>query len=116
MINYRKVKEYIESTNNITLGKWQIQLLKAVIRGDKVYTARGMGRSCIYNGYADYLKKFLANDTDRDVFPDDFDSIFTMRCLIEDQVTPKSLITENIKTDLAKEYSCIFTDANKEDE
>ena len=64
MIDVKKVKEYIEKKNNITLSPIQYQLLKAVVRGDKVYTPRQIGRSLIYNGYADYLVNVLAKGTD----------------------------------------------------
>ena len=62
MIDAKEVKRYIEDKNNITLDPIQYQILKAIIRGDEVYTARGVGRSLLYNGYADYLKDVVAKE------------------------------------------------------
>ena len=60
------------------MTKIQKRVLKAIIRGDKTYIARGTGRSLLYNGYADYLKEVIAKDTDRTLYPDEFDSVFTL--------------------------------------
>lgn len=100
MLDWRKVKGYIEKKNNIKLSDWQTQILKAVIRGDIVYTARGCGRSTIYNGYSDYLKEIVGKDTDRSVSPEDFDSIFTANTLAEDPIFKKNkmnIVLDNIK-------------------
>lgn len=62
MIDVKKVKEYIEKKNRIELTPIQYQILKAIICGDTVYTARGVGRSLLYNGYADYLTNVLGKN------------------------------------------------------
>ena len=84
MIDYKNVKEYIEFKNNIKLAPIQVQILKAIIRGDEVYTARGAGRSMLYNGYSDYIKNVIAKDTNRNLNPDEFDSIFTFSMMCND--------------------------------
>lgn len=89
MLDWHEVKEYIEKKNNIKLTLSQIQILKAAIRGDVVYTARGCGRSTIYNGYADYLKDVISKDTDKNVKPEEFDSIFTVDTLMKDIINFK---------------------------
>ena len=94
MINTKKVKEYIEKKNNIELSGLQYQILKAIIRGDEVYTARGIGRSLLYNGYADYLKDVLSKDTNREIASEEFDSIFTATMGLNDTVFNKTK-TEN---------------------
>lgn len=100
MLNTREVKEYIEKKNNITLSPTQYQILKAIIRGDVIYTTRGCGRSLLYNGYADYLKEVVARDTDRTVACYDFDSIFTASMLINDKIFKRNKVEcmwDNIK-------------------
>lgn len=84
MIDVKKVKEYIEKKYDVTLTPIQYQLLKAVVRGDKVYTPRQMGRSLIYNGYADYLVNVLGKYTDYSIAPDEFDTVITRTTLSED--------------------------------
>jgi len=100
MLDWRKIKDYIEKKNDICLSDYQTQILKAVIRGDIVYTARGCGRSTIYNGYADYLKEIVEKDTDRNISPEDFDSIFTANMLGDDPVFKENkmnIVFDNIK-------------------
>lgn len=82
MIDAKKVKQYIEEKNNIKLTSMQYQILKAIIRGDTIYTYRGIGRSMLYNGYADYLKDVISKDTDRTIALNEFDSMFTAQMLI----------------------------------
>lgn len=84
MINANKVKKYIEEKNGIELAPIQFQILKAIIRGDEVYTARAIGRSLLYNGYADYLKEVVGKDTNREVKSDEYDSIFTADMAMND--------------------------------
>lgn len=90
MLNVKKIKKYIEKKNNITLTSMQYQILKAAVRGDVVYTARGCGRSLIYDGYADYLKNVVGKDTDRTIAPSDFDSIFTNSMIVNNKEFTKN--------------------------
>jgi hypothetical protein len=110
------VKRFIEKKNNIKLCGTQIQLLKAIIRGDVIYTSRGMGRSLLYNGYADYLKQIIAKDTDRTIEEDDYDSIFTLNTLRHDDYFKGSKLI-NIANDIKeknldmynREFECHFS-------
>lgn len=117
MLDWYKIKEYIEKKNNIKLTSNQTQILKAVIRGDVIYTARGCGRSLIYNGYADYLKEVVAKDTDRSILPEEFDSIFTVDTLMKDIINFKhggefsflNKIKEKNPQMFKKDFMCEYT-------
>lgn len=107
---------FIEKKNNIKLCGTQIQLLKAIIRGDVIYTARGIGRSLLYNGYADYLKQVIAIDTDRTIGEDNYDNIFTLNILRNDDYFKGSRLIDvanSIKeknTDMYnREFECHFS-------
>ena len=114
MLNVKEIKEYIEKKNNVNLTPMQYQILKAIVRGDVIYTARRAGRSLLYKGYADYLVNVISKDTDRTMLPEDFDSIFTGTMLANDifKITrvneafddPKQ-IKENL---FLKEFECEF--------
>ena len=111
MIEWKNVKEYIEKKNNITLAPIQVQILKAIIRGDKIYTARGIGRSILYSGYADYLKERISRDTDRTLNPEDFDSIFTFSMMCSDDYFKGQHIEEwhkSIKKDCPERFLMDF--------
>lgn len=97
MLDYKQVKEYIENKNKVELTPMQAQILKAVIRGDVIYTARGVGRSMIYNGYADYLKETIGRDTDRTIKSTEYDSIFTVSMLQDDDIIKGSRLKDVIK-------------------
>lgn len=86
MLDYKKVKEYIEKKNKIELTPTQLQVLKAIIRGDIIFTARGIGRSLLYNGYADYLRDVIGKDTDRTIGSTEYDSVFTASMLSNDDI------------------------------
>lgn len=117
MIDAKEVKRYIEDKNNITLDPIQYQILKAIIRGDEVYTARGVGRSLLYNGYADYLKDVVAKGNNWNIKADEFDSIFTSDMILLDPVSSSENIGlkhiyDSIKNDdekmFEKEYQCKY--------
>lgn len=114
MLNVKEIKEYIEKKNNITLTPMQYQILKAIVRGDVIYTARRAGRSLLYKGYADYLVNVISKDTDRTMPPEDFDSIFTGAMLANDifkitRVNEAFDDTKQIKENLfLKEFECEF--------
>lgn len=57
MINLNDVIEFIENKSNIKLTHAQKLVLENIICGKTVYTPRCIGRSLLYNGYADYLKE-----------------------------------------------------------
>lgn len=120
MIDAKKVREYIENKNHIKLTPIQYQILKAIIRGDEIYTARGVGRSTLYNGYADYMKNVLGKDTNREIAPDDFDSIFTASMMLNGSCFQKHKIAdtfEHIKVAslelFNREFECIYNIPNK---
>lgn len=119
MINFNNVKKYVEQKNNIKLTPIQCQVLKAIIRGDEIYTTRGIGRTLLYNGYADYLKDVAGRSTDYSVEPEDFDSIFTGSMMEKDSEMMKmwgdvySDIKSNNSTALGKdtfnkEFECVY--------
>lgn len=117
MIDAREVKRYIEDKNDIKLVPIQYQILKAIIRGDEVYTARGVGRSLLYNGYADYLKEVVGKDTNRKNRADEFDSIFTSDMVLNDSILDKNDIglknlydrlKNNNEKIFEKEYQCKY--------
>lgn len=115
MLDYKKVKDYIEHKNKIKLTPMQLQILKAIIRGDVIYTARGIGRSILYNGYADYLKDRIAKDTDRSIESTEYDSIFTASMLQEDDIVKGSRLKdtinnlkENFPERFYREFECKF--------
>lgn len=119
MINAKEVKEYIEKKNNITLTPMQYQILKAIIRGDVIYTARRAGRSLLYKGYADYLVNVVSKDTDRTIPPEDFDSIFTGTMLASD-ILKKNGVNKSVnklKEDdykcFLKEFECVYETKSK---
>lgn len=118
MIDVKKVKEYIEKKNHTELTPLQYQILKAIVRGDEVYTPRGVGRSFLYNGYADYLINVVGHDTNRSIQPEDFDSIFTASMMEKDPVFKKHKIEDTFKSirernedRFLRDYECIY---NKE--
>ncbi len=120
MIDVKKVREYIENKNHIELTPIQYQILKAIIRGDEVYTARGVGRSTLYNGYADYLINVLGKDTNRKIVPGDFDSIFTASMMINDSYFQEHKIVDTFEQIKAislerfnREFECIYNIPNK---
>lgn len=94
MLDYKKVKEYIEKKNNIDLTFMQTQILKSIIRGDVIYTARGIGRSMLYDGYSDYLKEIIGKDTDRTIANTEYDSVFTATMLSQDDIIKGSKLSE----------------------
>lgn len=57
MLKASEVIKHIEKLYKVELMDYQKEFVKHVIRGDVIYTPRCFGRSIIYNGYADYLKK-----------------------------------------------------------
>lgn len=97
MLDYKEVKEYIEIKNKIKLTPMQLQILKAIIRGDVIYTARGIGRSILYNGYADYLKEKIGKDTDRTISNTEYDSIFTASMLQGDDIIKGSRLKDTVE-------------------
>jgi hypothetical protein len=107
MLNYEKVKEYIEKKNKVELTFMQTQILKAIIRGDVIYTARGVGRSMLYDGYADYLKSVIAKDTDRTIKNTEYDSVFTFSMLSQDDIIKCSRfkeVAERLKNEIPDKY------------
>lgn len=93
----------------------QLQILKAIIRGDIIYTARGIGRSMLYNGYADYLKEKVGKDTDRTIKNTEYDSIFTASMLQGDDIIKVSRlkdVVENMKQTcpehFKRDFECEF--------
>lgn len=115
MIDVKKVKEYIEKKNHIELTPIQYQILKGIVRGDEVYTARGVGRSLLYNGYAEYLINVLGKDTNHSIQPEDFDSIFTASMMINDPVFKKNnientfnRIKESNESKFMREFECVY--------
>lgn len=115
MIDVKKVREYIEKKYDVILTPIQYQLLKAVVRGDKVYTPRQMGRSLVYNGYADYLVNVLGKSTDYSIAPEDFDTVITSTTLTKDPLYKDegyiSMMTKLLsymdKKTMKKEFDCI---------
>lgn len=78
MIKVNDVARFIEEKYDIKLYSYQRLILKAIIRGDTIYTPRGVGRTMLYNGYAEYLK---SNQFDKQFTlnrQDDFDTVFTL--------------------------------------
>ena len=57
MLKVSKVIEHIERLYDVKLFDYQKDLLKHIVAGDVIYTPRCCGRSMLYEGYADYLKK-----------------------------------------------------------
>ena len=119
MLNFNNIKKFIEQKNNIKLTPIQCQVLKAIIRGDEIYTTRGIGRTMLYNGYADYLKEVAGRSTDYSVEPEDFDSVFTGSMMEKDPEMMKMWgdvyldIKSNNSTALGKdsfnkEFECVY--------
>lgn len=55
MLKVSDVVAHIENLYHVELMDFQKDLLKHIIVGDVIYTPRCVGRSMLYNGYADYL-------------------------------------------------------------
>lgn len=96
MLKVSDVVTYIENLYHVKLMDFQKDLLKHIIAGDVIYTPRCVGRSMLYNGYADYLQYVVGKTTDYSVDPLDFDKVYTCKDIIDNKLMSKEKL-EDIK-------------------
>jgi len=96
MLKVSDVVTYIENLYHVKLMDFQKDLLKHIIAGDVIYTPRCVGRSMLYNGYADYLQHVVGKTTDYSVDPLDFDKVYTCKDIIDNKLMSKEKL-EDIK-------------------
>lgn len=96
MLKVSEIVAHIEKLYKVELTDFHKDLLKHIIVGDVIYTPRGMGRSMLYNGYADYLKNVVGKTVDYSVDPLDFDKVYTYKDIINEKLMSKEEM-ENIK-------------------
>jgi hypothetical protein len=82
--------------------------LKAIIRGDNIYTPRHIGRTTLYTGYANYMIEKLAKSTNYNLMPDEFDSVFTYELFFKDKEC-KALLEKGVAEAFKEEYECHWT-------
>lgn len=96
MLKVSDVVAHIEKLYKVELTDLQKDLLKHIIVGDVIYTPRGVGRSVLYNGYADYLRNVVGKTVDYSVNPLDFNKVYTYKDIIDDELMNKNKV-EDIK-------------------
>lgn len=96
MLKVSDVVTHIEKLYKVELTDLQKDLLKHIIVGDVIYTPRGVGRSVLYNGYADYLRNVVGKTVDYSVNPLDFNKVYTYKDIIDDELMNKNKV-EDIK-------------------
>ena len=101
MINLNDVVEFIENKNNIKLTHTQKLVLENIICGKTVYTPRCVGRSLLYNGYADYLKEKVGNYVDYNA--DDYDITFNIILFLCDNEYNNFGIAKERLSEMAKD-------------
>lgn len=111
MLKVSDVVAHIEKLYKVELTDFQKDLLKHIIVGDVIYTSRGIGRSMLYNGYADYLKNVVGKTVDYSVNPLDFDKVYTYKDIIDDELMNKNKVEDmkRIAPELfSRDYECKY--------
>lgn len=96
MLKVSDVAAHIENLYHVELLDFQKDLLKHIVAGDIIYTPRCVGRSMLYNGYADYLQNVVGKTTDYSVNPLDFDKVYTYKDIIDNRLMSKDKL-ENMR-------------------
>lgn len=94
MLKVSEIVAYIENLYHIELMNFQKDLLKHIIAGDVIYTPRCVGRSMLYNGYADYLQNVVGKTTDYSVDPLDFDKVYICKDIIDNKLMSKEKLED----------------------
>ena len=107
MLKVSEVVAYIENLYHVELMDFQKDLLKHIIAGDVIYTPRCVGRSMLYNGYANYLQDVGGKTTDFSVNPLDFDKVYTCIDIIDNKLMSKEKM-ENMRMENPKLFGRDF--------
>ena len=112
MIKTSKVVSHIEKLYGVKLLDVQKDCLKHIIAGDLIYTPRCFGRSMLYDGYADYLKRIEGSRVDYTIDPLDFDKVYTYKDVISDGLYSAKILSEceaQCPEKFKREYSGEYT-------
>ncbi len=107
MIDVKDVANFIESRKHIKLTDVQLKILEVIIKGETVYTIRQSGRSLLYDGYAEYLKKVESN-VNYNLIPDGYDVVFGLPFYTDNSYVMQTYhkLKKIVPKAVAKEFEC----------